>query len=76
MLKSRKVEVPIKGTSGEQINKTSNRIVKEVEQGTLETLDNETNVELERICRHICNIQNQYTKMKTLREKLQETEVL
>lgn len=76
MWKSRKVEVTMKGTSGEQINKTSNRIVKDVEQGTLETLDNEANAELERICRHIYNIQNQYTEMKTLREKLLETEVL
>lgn len=52
------------------------QVVREVEKGTLETLDSEVNNEVERAARHIFNISHQYKAMTFLKDNINENEIL
>ena len=68
-------------TKREQIdeNKSSKivtKIVKQQEQGTRQILVNEINEEMQRACRHIFNIRNQYKTLQYLRRNLTHEEII
>jgi hypothetical protein len=51
------------------------QVIREVESGTLETLDSEVNKEVERAARHIFNIRHQYKAMAFLKDNMTEQEI-
>lgn len=60
--------------NGETIHSKVTMTVKETETGTIETLVNDLQSELERLCRHIFNIKTHYKSLKALTEKLTNEE--
>lgn len=76
MWKNRQNEIPVKGKDGQMGTKLTNRVVKEIEHGTLENLDIEINQEVQKVCRHVYNIGHQYKVLRNLKEKLTEEEVI
>lgn len=68
-------------TKREQVNETENskivtKIVKQQEQGTRLILAKEINDEMQRACRHIFNIRNQYKALHYLRRNLTHEELI
>ena len=53
----------------ETTNKVSTRVIKEVESGTLATLNTEINTEVARVARHIFNIHHQYKQKDTMTDE-------
>ena len=52
------------------------QVVREVEIGTLETLNNEVNNEVERATRHVFNISHQYMAITYLKDNMNEDDFL
>ncbi|KAK3102875.1 hypothetical protein FSP39_014573 [Pinctada imbricata] len=74
--KNRKVEKEKKNASGESIKKSVSITVKEKDCGTAKTLLEDTNVELQKTCRHVYNIRHQYGAIRSLREKVTGDEAI
>ena len=74
--KNRKVEWEKTNDSGEKTKKTSMMTVKEKDSGTILTLAEELNKEVQRVCRHLFNIKHQYKTLRHLREDLTHEEII
>ena len=73
--KNRKIERE-KNIGGEIIKTSSVMTVKEKESHTIDTLKDELNKEMNRVCRHIFNIRHQYRTLRYLRQELTHEEII
>lgn len=65
-----------KEVNGEMVKSMVNRTVKEKEEGTLGTLSEELNREVQRATKHIFNIRHQYKTLRYLRENITHNEIM
>ncbi|MES9881945.1 MAG: hypothetical protein ABW185_13790 [Sedimenticola sp.] len=76
MWKNQRIEKVKKNPEGEAVTKTVSMTVKEEESGTLTTLADDIDKEMERGARHIFNIRHQYSALRQLRENLTDDDVV
>ena len=74
--KNRKVEREKTNDAGQKTIIASMMTIKEKESGTIKTLRDELNKEVQRVCRHLFNIKHQYKTLRLLRQELTHEEIV
>ncbi|WAQ99824.1 LOW QUALITY PROTEIN: hypothetical protein MAR_024197 [Mya arenaria] len=74
--RNKRIEIPKTDEVGSQTVRTVTKTVKEKDQGTLDQLNDEIQVEAQRASRHVFNIRHQYQAISRLKENLKAEDVL
>ena len=74
--KNRKVEREKTNDAGQKTIIASMMTIKEKESGTIKTLRDELNKEVQRVCCHLFNIKHQYKTLRLLRQELRHEEII